>query len=158
VISKGYVDPDQLYVTGGSGGGVLTAWMVGRSDRFRAAVSFYPVINWYSFVLTADMSPMGVKYWFPGLPWDHVEHYESRSLLSVVENVTTPTLIMTGEEDWRTPMSESEQYYKALKLRGVEAVLVRVPGESHGIRIRPSHAMSKISTAVGWFEKHEGDS
>jgi len=156
VIAKGYVDPEQLYCTGGSGGGVLTAWMIGNTTRFRAALAFYPVINWYSFVLTADMSPMGVKYWFPGLPWDHVEHYESRSLLSVVKNVTTPTLIMTGEEDWRTPMSESEQYYKALKLRGVEAVLVRVPGESHGIFGRPSHAIAKMSTLIGWFEKHNG--
>jgi len=154
VIAKGYVDPERLYVTGGSGGGVLTAWMIGHTTRFRAALAFYPVINWYSFALTADMSPVAVKYWFPGLPWDHVEHYESRSLLSVVENVTTPTLIMTGEQDYRTPMSESEQYYKALKLLGVEAVLVRVPGESHGIRGTPSHAMSKIVTVTGWFADH----
>ena len=92
----------------------------------------------------------------PGLPWDNVQHYESRSLLSVVKNVKTPTLIMTGEEDYRTPMSESEQYYKALKLRGVEAVLVRVPGESHGIRGRPSHAIAKMTTLAGWFAKHHG--
>ena len=156
VIAKGYVDPQNLYVTGGSGGGVLTAWMIGHTDRFRAALAFYPVINWYSFVLTADMSPYGVSHWFPGLPWDNVQHYESRSLLSVVKNVKTPTLIMTGEEDYRTPMSESEQYCKALKLRGVEAVLVRVPGESHGIWGRPSHAIAKMTTLAGWFAKHHG--
>ena len=154
VIAQGYIDEDNLFVTGGSGGGVLTAWMIGNSDRFKAAVSFYPVINWYSFALTADMAPVAVKYWFPGLPWDNVEHYESRSLLSVVENVKTPTLIMTGEEDWRTPMSESEQYYKALKMVGVEAVLVRVPGEAHGIWGRPSHGISKITTVKGWFDKY----
>jgi acylaminoacyl-peptidase len=72
----------------------------------------------------------------------------------VVKNVKTPTLIMTGEEDWRTPMSESEQYYKALKMRGVESVLVRVPGEPHGIRRHPSHAAAKLTTLAGWFEKH----
>lgn len=154
VIAEGYIDEDNLYVTGGSGGGVLTAWMIGNTDRFKAAVSFYPVINWYSFALTADMAPVAVKYWFPGMPWDNVEHYEGRSLLSVVSNVKTPTLIMTGEEDWRTPMSESEQYYKALKLLGVEAVLVRVPGEAHGIWGRPSHGISKITTVKGWFDKY----
>ena len=154
VIAKGYVDDNQLYVTGGSGGGVLTAWMIGNTDRFRAALSFYPVINWESFNFTADISSRTLKYWFPGMPWEHPENYRSRSLLEVSKNVKTPTLIMTGEEDWRTPMSESEQYYKSLKLQGVETVLVRVPGEPHGIRRRPSHAMSKISTLRGWFEKH----
>ena len=154
VIDQGYIDEDNLFVTGGSGGGVLTAWMIGNTDRFKAAVSFYPVINWYSFSLTADMSPVAVKYWFPGLPWDNVEHYEERSLLSVVKNVKTPTLIMTGEEDWRTPMSESEQYYKALKLLGVDAVLVRVPGEAHGIWGRPSHGMAEVTTVKGWFDKY----
>ncbi len=154
VVAKGYVDPQQLYVTGGSGGGVLTCWMIGRTDRFRAAVTVYPVINWYSWVLTADIASFGVKYWFPGLPWDHAAHYESRSLLSVVRNVKTPTMVLTGEEDWRTPMSESEQYYTALKLLGVPAVLVRVPGEPHGIRRRPSHHISKMLHIVGWFEKY----
>ncbi len=154
VIAKGYVDDKNLFVTGGSGGGVLTAWMIGRTNRFRAALAFYPVINWYSFALTADMSPLAVDNWFPGLPWDNLQNYESRSLLSVVKNVKTPTLIMTGEEDYRTPMSESEQYYKALKLLGVETVLVRVPGESHGIWGRPSHGMAKLTTMQGWFDQH----
>ena len=154
VIAKGYIDEKNLFVTGGSGGGVLTAWMIGHTDRFRAALAFYPVINWESFSLTADMAPLSVKNWFPGMPWDHKDNYDKRSLLSVVKNVKTPTLIMTGEEDFRTPMSESEQYYKALKMSGVEAVLVRVPGEPHGIRRFPSHAASKLTTLAGWFEKH----
>ncbi|MBL8958925.1 MAG: S9 family peptidase [Gemmatimonadetes bacterium] len=155
VIAKGYIDEKNLFVTGGSGGGVLTAWMIGHTDRFRAALAFYPVINWESFSLTADMAPMAVKNWFPGFSWDHPENYDKRSLLSVVKNVKTPTLIMTGEEDYRTPMSESEQYYKALKMRGVDAVLVRVPEEPHGIRKRPSHAASKLTTLAGWFDKYK---
>ncbi len=154
IIAKGYIDPENLFVTGGSGGGVLTAWTIGHTDRFRAAASIYPVINWTSWVLTADISSFGVKYWFPGFPWDYPEHYEKRSLLSVVKNVKTPTLVMTGEEDWRTPMSESEQYYQALKLLGVEAVLVRVPGEPHGIRRRPSHHLQKVAIIQGWFDQH----
>ncbi|MEO7964337.1 MAG: S9 family peptidase [Gemmatimonadaceae bacterium] len=155
VIAKGYVDEKNLFVTGGSGGGVLTAWMIGHTDRFRAALAFYPVINWESFALTADMAPTAVNDWFPGFPWDNRENYDKRSLLSVVKNVKTPTLIMTGEEDFRTPMSESEQYYKALKMRGVESVLVRVPEEPHGIRRRPSHEAAKLTTLAGWFDKYK---
>lgn len=156
VIARGYVDPNNLFVTGGSGGGVLTAWTIGHTTRYRAALAFYPVINWESFSLTADMAPSSVNNWFPGFPWDHRENYEKRSLLSVVKSVKTPTLIMTGDEDWRTPMSESEQYYKALKMLGVDAVLVRVPEEPHGIRRRPSHAASKLTTLFGWFDKYRG--
>lgn len=154
VVSRGYVDPEQLYVTGGSGGGVLTCWMIGRTDRFRAAVTVYPVINWFSWVLTSDIPAFGAQYWFPGMPWEHTEHYMQRSLFSVFENVVTPTMVITGEEDWRTPIAESEQYYTALKLKGVEAVLVRVPGEPHGIRVRPSHHVAKMLNIVGWFERH----
>ncbi|MEW6732302.1 MAG: S9 family peptidase [Acidobacteriota bacterium] len=155
LISKGYIDPANLFVTGGSGGGVLTCWMIGRTERFAAAVSAYPVINWYSFVLTADISSFVTKYWFPGLPWDNVSHYEKRSLLSVVKNVKTPTMVITGEEDYRTPISESEQYYQALKLLKVESVLVRVPGEPHGIRRRPSHWIAKMLNIVSWFDRHQ---
>jgi dipeptidyl aminopeptidase/acylaminoacyl peptidase len=154
MLAKGYVDPDQLFVSGGSGGGVLTCWVIGRTQRFRAAVTVYPVINWYSFVLSSDIGNWVSKYWFPGLPWDNVEHYERRSLLSVVKNVKTPTMVLTGENDYRTPMSESEQYYQALKLLGVESVLVRVPDEPHGISVRPSHHISKIHHVIAWFDQH----
>ena len=154
LVERGWADPDQLYVTGGSGGGVLTSWVIGRTDRFRAAVTVYPVINWTSWVLTADIPAFGVRYWFPGMPWEHPENYASRSLLSVVANVKTPTMVLTGEADYRTPMSESEQYFTALRLRGVDSVLVRVPDESHGIRRRPSHWMQKIGFIVGWMNRY----
>lgn len=158
VIERGYVDPDHLYVTGGSGGGVLTAWIVGHTDRFRAAVSAKPVINWYSWALTADMYPYGVKYWFPGEPWDHLDHYMQRSPLSYVDRVTTPTMLLTGTEDYRTPMSESEQFYQALKLEQVETALVRVPGASHGIASRPSQLAAKAAHVLEWFQRHGGPS
>ncbi len=157
VLARGYVDPDQVFVTGGSGGGVLTCWMIGRTERFRAAVTAYPVINWYSFVLTADIPSFVIRYWFPGYPWEHPEHYMKRSLTSLVGKVKTPTMVITGEEDYRTPMSESEQYFVALKLRGIESVLVRVPGEPHGIRRRPSHHIAKILNIVGWFDRYRKD-
>jgi len=154
MLAKGYIDPERLYVTGGSGGGVLTCWMIGRTTRFRAAVTVYPVVNWYSFILTSDIGNWTNQYWFPGLPWDHAAHYEQRSLLSVVKNVKTPTMVLTGEADYRTPMSDSEQYYQALKLLGVEAALVRLPDEPHGARVRPSHHVSKVGHIIGWFDRH----
>ena len=155
VVERGYVDEDRLYVTGGSGGGVLTAWIVGHTDRFRAAVSAKPVINWVSWALTADMYPYGVKYWFPGLPWNHMDHYMERSPISYVDEITTPTMLLTGTEDYRTPMSESEQFYQALKLQQVETALVRIPGASHGIAARPSQLAAKVAHVLEWFERHE---
>jgi acylaminoacyl-peptidase len=154
MVAMGYINPEELYVTGGSGGGVLTCWMIGRSTRFRAAVTVYPVINWYSFVLTSDIGNWTYNHWFPGFPWDHFEHYEKRSLLSVVKNVKTPTMILTGEADYRTPMSDSEQYYQALRMLGVESVLVRVPDEPHGINVRPSHHIAKVLHILAWFDRH----
>jgi acylaminoacyl-peptidase len=158
VLERGYVDEDRLYVTGGSGGGVLTSWIVGHTDRFRAAVAAKPVVNWYSWVLTADMYPYGVKYWFPGLPWNHRDHYMERSPIAYADSVSTPTMFMTGTEDYRTPMSEAEQFYQALKLRQVETALVRVPGASHGIAARPSHLAAKAAHVLEWFQRHGGPS
>ncbi|HSF16477.1 MAG TPA: S9 family peptidase [Vicinamibacteria bacterium] len=156
VLQKGYIDESRLYVTGGSGGGVLTSWIVGHTDRFRAAVAAKPVINWYSFVLTADAYPFFTRYWFPGFPWDHTEHYMRRSPLAYVGNVTTPTMLLTGEEDYRTPISESEQFYQALKLRRVDTALVRIPEASHEIASRPSQLIAKVQHILKWFEMHGG--
>ncbi len=158
VIAKGYVDANNLFVTGGSGGGVLTCWMVGNTTRFKGAASLYPVINWYAWIGTADIGPRMSQYWFAGAPWDskeNLENYEKRSLLSVVNKVTTPTMVMTGEEDYRTPISESEQYYAALKMRKIDAVLVRIPGEPHGLSRRPSHHLAKVSYIIDWFDQHK---
>jgi acylaminoacyl-peptidase len=154
-IAKGSVDTENLFVTGGSGGGVLTCWMVDRTERFRAAASLYPVINWYSWVLTSDLPSFGTLYWFPGPPWEHMEQYMKRSVLSYAGQVKTPTLLMTGEEDYRTPISEAEQFYAALKLRKIDTALVRFPGEPHGLSRRPSHQMAKVLYVAGWFELHK---
>lgn len=154
VISMGNVDPDKLYVTGGSGGGVLSAWIVGKTDRFKAAVVAKPVINWTSFTLYSDMSLTSAKYWFGSMPWEDQENYWRRSPLSLVGNVSTPTMLLTGELDMRTPMPESEQFYQALKMREVEAALVRIPGSYHGITTRPSNLITKIQHVLKWFEDH----
>jgi acylaminoacyl-peptidase len=154
VIALGYAKEDSLFVTGGSGGGVLTSWIVGKTNRFRAAVVAKPVINWYSFVLTADNYNFYYKYWFPGFPWDYPEHYLARSPLSLVGNVSTPTMLLQGEADHRTPISESEQYYQALKLRKVDTAMVRIPGASHGIASRPSNLIAKVAYILAWFDKY----
>ncbi|MBI3823915.1 MAG: S9 family peptidase [Planctomycetes bacterium] len=154
VIAKGYVDKDNLFVTGGSGGGVLTAWIIGKTGRFRAAVVSKPVINWFSFVLTADIYAFFNRYWFPGPPWENAEHYLKRSPISLVGNVTTPTMVITGDVDHRTPISESEQLYQALKLRKIDAALVRIPGASHDIAARPSHLIAHTAYVLQWFETH----
>ena len=154
LIAKGFIDESKLFVTGGSGGGVLTAWIVGHTDRFAAAVVAKPVINWISFVLTADFYPFFADYWFPGKPWDHIEHYMKRSPISYVGNVKTPTMLLTGESDYRTPISETEQFYQALKLQGVDTAMVRIPNASHGITARPSNLMTKVAYIQWWFDKH----
>ncbi|MBB1365341.1 S9 family peptidase [Pseudoalteromonas sp. SR44-5] len=154
LIGKGFIDQSKLFVTGGSGGGVLTAWIVGHTDRFAAAVVAKPVINWISFVLTADFYPFFADYWFPGKPWDHIEHYMKRSPISYVGNVKTPTMLLTGEADYRTPISETEQFYQALKLQGVDTAMVRIPDASHGITKRPSNLMAKVAYIQWWFDKH----
>ena len=156
-IDLGFVDSNQLFVTGGSGGGVLTAWIVGKTDRFRAAVSAKPVINWYSFALTADSYNFFYRYWFPGPPWEVPEKYLARSPISLVGKVTTPTMLLTGEEDFRTPISESEQYYQALKLRQIDTALVRLPGASHSIAKRPSQLIAKVGLILGWFDRYRQD-
>lgn len=157
VIARNYVDTDNLFVTGGSGGGVLTAWIVGKTDRFRAAVVAKPVINWQSFALTADFANFFHQYWFPAPPWEAPEHYWKRSPLSLAGNVSTPTMLLTGEEDFRTPISESEQFYQALKLRKVDTAMVRVPGAGHGIANRPSNLIAKVANILAWFERYRTD-
>lgn len=155
LVDKGFIDEKQLFVTGGSGGGVLTSWIIGHTDIFAGAVVAKPVINWYSFVLTADYYPFFYKYWFGKKPWEALEHYMKYSPISYVGNVTTPTMLLTGEQDHRTPISETEQYYQALRLEGVESALVRIPGASHGIYKRPSNLMSKVAHILWWFEKQK---
>ena len=108
-----------------SAGGIAAAYAIGLTDRFRAAAVAKPVINWISKTLTGDIYTSQIDHQFPGPPWEEFEHYWKRSPLSLVGNVTTPTLLITGEDDYRTPISETEQYYQALKLRRVDTVMVR---------------------------------
>ena len=114
-----------------------------------------PVINWYSFVLTSDVDVFFSKYWFPGMPWDSTAHYMARSPIAYVGNVTTPTMLVTGEVDYRTPSSEAEQFYMALKLRKVPTAMVRFPDASHEISARPSYLIAKVAYILSWFNKYK---
>ena len=157
-IATGHVDPNGLFVTGGSGGGVLTSWIVGKTDRFRAAAAQKPVIDWASWGLTADIADFAYPYWFAKLPWEDPMGYWNRSPLSLVGNVKTPTLVVVGSEDYRTPDSEAEQYYEALQLRGVPTLLVKVPGASHEtLTDRPSQSAAKASAILAWFDRYRTD-
>ena len=150
-IAKGWVDDRNLFVCGGSGGGVLTAWIVGHTNRFRAAVSMRPVIDWHSFVGNTD----GASWYnqFRKYPWEDPMEYAVRSPLHYVANVTTPTMVMTGESDLRTPITQSEEFYRALKLLKKETLLVRMPEEFHGWR-RPSHKLLQQLYLQAWFDKY----
>ena len=154
-IATGHVDPDNLFVTGGSGGGVLTAWIVGKTDRFRAAATQKPVIELASFALTTDFAAGFSPGWRKERPWEDPQGYWKYSPLSLVGNVKTPTLVVVGSEDYRTPVSQAEQYYTALQIRGVPTALVKIPGASHGgIASRPSQAAAKASAILAWFDRY----
>ena len=155
LVKKKYVDEQRLFVTGGSGGGVLTAWAVGKTDRFVAAATVKPVINWASMALAADISRFVSRHWLGAQPWEDPELYWRLSPISLVGNVKTPTLVMVGEEDWRTPAWEAEQFYTALKVQKVDSALIRIPGASHSIASRPSRLIAKVDNILAWFAKYD---
>ena len=157
MLAKGYVDAKRLTVTGGSGGGLLTAWIVGHTDRFAAAVSQYPVTNWFTQVGTADNGYNHGAVWMKAMPWENPEQYMAHSPIFFARNFKTPTMVLTGEADLRTPSAEAEELYFALKARKVESALVRIPDEPHGIRgAHPSHRIAKIEAVLAWLETHSG--
>ena len=121
---------------------------------FAAAVVAKPVINWISMTLTTDIPIFMSKYWFEDPPWIDPQSYWLRSPLSLVGNVKTPTALLTGEQDHRTPIMESEQYYQALKMRDIETALIRIPEASHGIAARPSHLIAKVDNILAWFKRY----
>ncbi|MEM9501396.1 MAG: S9 family peptidase [Pseudomonadota bacterium] len=154
VVELGVADPDRLFVTGGSGGGVLTSWIVGKTNRFRAAATQKPVINWTTQALTADGTGYFGQYWVGSRPWENPQKFWEQSPLSLIGSVETPTLVVVGSEDYRTPVSEAVQYYSALQLAGVPTALVRVPGASHALTARPSQSAAKASAILAWFERY----
>ncbi len=152
VINRGYVDTRNMFVYGCSGGGVLTSWIVGHTERFAAASANCPVTNWLSFVGTTD----GAGWYrnFDNLPWDDPSEHLRRSPLMYVGNVTTPTMLMTGVNDLRTPMPQTEEYYMALRYLKVPTAMIRFNNEWHGTSSTPSNFLRTQLYLRGWFEKH----
>lgn len=153
VLARGKVDEDRMFVTGGSAGGIMTAWIIGKTNRFKAAVVTKPVMNWISKTLVADNYYGYADSRYPGQPWQNFENYWKFSPISLVGNVETPTMVMVGMDDLRTPPSEAKQLYHALKLRKIETVLVEIPEASHNIAARPSNLIAKVAHTLAWFEK-----
>ena len=151
VIGRGYVDTSRLYVFGCSGGGVLTSWIVGQTDRFAAASANCPVTNWFSFVGTTD----GATWYknFEKFPWEDPSEHLRRSPLMYVGNVKTPTMLMTGVNDLRTPMPQTEEYYQALKMMRVPTAMVRFNNEWHGTSSTPSNFLRTQAYLRSWFER-----
>jgi dipeptidyl aminopeptidase/acylaminoacyl peptidase len=153
VIAKGNVDERNMFVYGCSGGGVLTAWTVGHTTRFAAAASQCPVINWLSFVGNVDGNPLRWYEDFEKFPWEDPTEHLRRSPLMYVGNVKTPTMLMTGVLDMRTPISQTEEFYQALKAVGVPTAMLRFNGEWHGTSSIPSNFVRTQLYLRYWFEK-----
>ena len=154
LLEKGYIHRDSLFVTGGSAGGIMTAWIIGKNNRFRAAAVVKPVMNWISKTLVADNYFYYSNYRYPGWPWENIETYMKFSPVSLVGNIQTPTLVMVGSADLRTPVSEAKQLYHALKIRKIETALVEIPGAFHNISARPSQLITKVDHVLAWFRKY----
>ncbi|MEZ4586131.1 MAG: S9 family peptidase [Gemmatimonadales bacterium] len=151
VIAKGYVDPDNLFVYGCSGGGILTTYIVGNTNRFRAASANCAIVDWISALGTSDATFYMRTFAKPF--WEDPAEWIDRSSLFYVGNVQTPTMLMTGELDLRTPMGQAEQYYQALQYRGIPTVLMRFQEEWHGTSSKPSNFMRTQLYLRKWFDK-----
>lgn len=152
VVGRGYVDTQSMYVGGCSGGGVLSSWVIGHTNRFAAAAVRCPVIDWLSFAGETDV-PLFTYNFFEKPFWQDPEPWLKQSSLMYVGNVTTPTVVMTGELDRRTPMPQSEEYYAALKMRGVPAALLRFEGEFHGTGSKPSNYLRTQLYMLSWYKQ-----
>jgi dipeptidyl aminopeptidase/acylaminoacyl peptidase len=155
-IAAGYVDEKRMYVGGCSGGGVLSSWVIGHTDRFAAAAVRCPVSNWMSMLGTTDI-PNFTQAFFQKPFWEDPSDWLRHSPLMYVGNVKTPTIVMTGEQDRRTPMSQSEEYYAALKIVGVPAKLLRFNDQYHGTGSKPSNYMRTILYMMSWYNQYTLD-
>ncbi len=153
VLGRGYVDSKQLYVSGCSGGGALSSWMIGHTNRFAAAAVRCPVTSWTGMAGNADV-PYFAYAFFDKPFWEDPMQWWKQSSLAYVGNVTTPTLLMTGVLDMRTPMPQTEEFYAALKVRGIPTKLLRFENEWHGTESVPSNWMRTMLYMMSWFKQY----
>jgi len=154
VIRRGYIDRNKLGVTGGSGGGLLTDWVVGQTTRFAAAVSQRDIASWIDWWYTADFT-LFQPNWFKAPPFDDEQDFKARSPLTYIKNVKTPMMFILGEADYRTPPGAGgEEMFRALKFRKIPTVMVRFPNESHELSRsgQPWHRIERLENIVGWFD------
>lgn len=151
VIKRGVADEARLGVMGGSYGGFMTFWTITQTDRFKAAIGHAGISDWFSFFGQSDV-PGLMEYGFGGTPWMAREQYERWSPIRYVDRVKTPIMITHGEQDRRVPIQQAEEYYRALKKRGVEVTFLRFPREGHGIT-EPNHVIDLVRRQLEWFEK-----
>jgi len=154
VVGRGYIDTQRMYVGGCSGGGVLSSWVIGHTTRFAAAAVRCPVIDWMSMAGQTDV-PLFTYGFFDAPFWEKPEQWIKQSSLSYVGNVKTPTLLMTGELDLRTPIPQTEEYYSALKMLKVPVVMLRFNGEYHGTSSKPSNFLRTQLYMLSWYQKHK---
>lgn len=154
VLDKGIADPERMFVTGCSGGGVLTTWVIAQTDRFKAAAALCPVVNWIGMSGTTDVTGWLYNF-FPKPFWEDPQPWLDHSTIMQIGSVNTPTLLMTGTKDLRTPLGEAEEYYAALKLRGVPTKLIPMEGEYHGTRSIPSNYLRTSLMLRKWFEEFD---
>jgi dipeptidyl aminopeptidase/acylaminoacyl peptidase len=149
------IDPERLGVTGGSYGGYMTNWIVGHTDRFKAALTQRSVVKLSSLMLAGDFSG-GSTQEFGAEPWVENEDYRRLSPLTYVENVRTPLLVFHSMQDQRCPIAEGEMFYTALKLLKREVELVLFPEESHGLSRggTPSRRLARLHLMRDWFVRH----
>jgi dipeptidyl aminopeptidase/acylaminoacyl peptidase len=153
VVGKGFIDTSRLYVSGCSGGGVLSSWVIGHTDRFAAAAVRCPVIDWMSMAGETDI-PLFTYSFFKKPFWEDPSDWLAHSSLMSVGKVTTPTLLMTGVLDRRTPMPQTEEYYAALKVKGVPVKLLQFNEEYHGTGSKPSNYIRTQLYMMSWFNKY----
>jgi dipeptidyl aminopeptidase/acylaminoacyl peptidase len=156
LVARGWVDPGKLGVTGGSGGGLLTNWVIGHTQRFKAAVAQRDIADWSDFWYTADFT-LFTPTWFRGAPWEQEADFKERSPITYITKITTPLMLIEGEADYRTPpASGGEQMFRALKYRKIPTVMVRFPGESHELSRSgvPKHRVERLQHIVAWFDKY----
>jgi len=156
ILKRGYIDSTRLGVTGGSGGGVLTNWIVGHTNRFAAAVSQRSIADWSGFWYSADFTLFNPT-WFSGAPWENPKQFTDLSPITYVANVQTPLMLIEGESDMRTPPAlGGEQMFRALKYLHKPTVMVRFPDETHELSRsgKPWHRVERLRHIVGWFDKY----
>jgi dipeptidyl aminopeptidase/acylaminoacyl peptidase len=147
------IDPEKLFVTGGSYGGFMTNWVITQTNRFKAAVSVASVSDMISFYATSMYQDL-VHAEFHGFPWadDNYALLWKWSPLAHLQNVTTPTMFLHGESDNDVHITQAEQMFTALRQRGIESELVRYPREGHGFR-EPQHRLDSTERTVEWFDR-----